>query len=154
LTHRVLAVVALLVAAAYPLVFMLTGADLDVLLPFAILPVGLVGWVFREPSALIVVAFELTAVTAILYARDGAGMWAIIEQGQLPTVLLIVVVALSIGFLRGLRDDLTQRASEAEALTNATAALVAGAAIVKATIQLGHALGLVVVAEGSTTRRS
>src|SRR4029077_2105673 len=128
LTQRVLAVVALLVAVAYPIAFALSGAELEVLLPFAIIPVGLAAWVFRQRVALVVAAAGVLILTAILYVRDGAGVWVIVEQGQIPTLLLIVVVALSIGFLRSLRDDLTQRASEAEALTKATAALVAGAA--------------------------
>ena len=123
-----LAVGALLAGLAYPLVFALNGAELEVQLPFAIIPVGLAAWVFRQRVALVVVALEMVTLTAILRIRDGAGIWAVIEQGQLPTVLLIVVVAISVGFLRQLRDDLTERASEAEALTDATAALVAGAA--------------------------
>jgi len=109
-------------------VFALNDVNLEAQLPFAIIPVGLAAWVFRQRVALVVVAIEMVTLTVILRMRDGAGIWAIIEHGELPTVLLIVVVAVSIGFLRGLRDDLTERASEAEALTNATAALVAGAA--------------------------
>ena len=108
--------------------FALNDVNLEAQLPFAIIPVGLAAWVFRQRVALVVVAIEMVSLTVILRMRDGAGIWAIIEHGELPTVLLIVVVAVSIGFLRGLRDDLTERASEAEALTNATAALVAGAA--------------------------
>jgi diguanylate cyclase (GGDEF)-like protein len=109
-------------------VFTLNIAELDVQLPFAIIPVGLAAWVFRQRVALVVVGIEMVALTAILSVRDGAGIWTLIEQGELPTLLLIVVVAVAIGFLRGLRDDLAERASEAEALTKATAALVAGAA--------------------------
>jgi len=122
LRQRALAVAALLVAVSYPLVFALNEADLAVQLPFAIIPVGLAAWVFRWRVALVVVAVETVALSAILRVRDGAIGWPIVEGGGIPTVLLIIVVALSIGFLRQLRDDLTQRASEAEALTDATAA--------------------------------
>ncbi|HTH71447.1 MAG TPA: EAL domain-containing protein [Candidatus Saccharimonadales bacterium] len=123
-----MAVAAVLVAVTYPLVFALNDADLAVQLPFAIIPVGLAAWVFRWRVALVVVVVETVSLSVILRVRDGAMGWPIVEGGGIPTVLLIIVVAVSIGFLRQLRDDLTQRASEAEALTDATAALVAGAA--------------------------
>jgi diguanylate cyclase (GGDEF)-like protein/PAS domain S-box-containing protein len=113
------------VAVAYPLVLMLVNGDIDEELPFAIVPVGLAAWVFRTRVGVIFAALELVAVTVIVAAEHATG--GVVDQGEALTVLLIVVVALSVGYLRNSRDDLTDRAREAEALTDAIGVLVAGA---------------------------
>ena len=122
-----LAVIASLVVVGYPFAF-LYGDFGPETLPFAIIPVGFAAWVFRARAALAVAAFELVAVAVVLKTYDVAGSDIIIVQDEIPTALLVVIVAISIGHLRNVRDDLTHRAREAEALSGATAALVAGAA--------------------------
>ena len=119
----------MLVAAGYPLAFALLYGDFGPeTLPFAIIPVGLAAWVFRVRAALAFAAFELLAGSAVLKLNDVAGSNGVIVQDEIPTVMLVLIVAVSIGHLRNVRDDLMHRAREAEALTGATAALVAGAA--------------------------
>jgi diguanylate cyclase (GGDEF)-like protein/PAS domain S-box-containing protein len=129
LKERVLAVIAVLVVIGYPLAFALLHTDLgSETLPFALVPVGLTAWVFRTRAALVVAALELVAVTVVLNLNGIAGADALIRQGEAPTALLVVIVAVSIGRLREVRDDLTEQAREAEALSDAMGVLVAGTA--------------------------
>jgi diguanylate cyclase (GGDEF)-like protein/PAS domain S-box-containing protein len=144
-TQRVLAVIAVLVALGYPLFFVLVFRDFGAeMLSFAIVPVGLAAWVFRARAALVVTALELAAVTVVLNRFGIPGAGALIAEGQVPEVVLVVIVAFSIGRLRDLRDDLTQRVREAEALIGATSVLAAGAAA-RETLQgiLSAAMGVV-----------
>jgi diguanylate cyclase (GGDEF)-like protein/PAS domain S-box-containing protein len=124
--QRLLAVSAILVALGYPLAFALLGGDLGAKLPFAIIPAGLAGWAFRIRGALVIAVLEVAAMTVIVNLQGIRGAGALIDQGEAPEVLLVLLVAVSIGHLRNVSERLIQRAREADALTDATRVLVTG----------------------------
>jgi diguanylate cyclase (GGDEF)-like protein/PAS domain S-box-containing protein len=136
--QRQLMAIAPLVAVAYPVACAALGGPLDAQLPFAIIPVGLAGWVFRIRAGVVVALLELAAVISI-----GSGR-ATIDPGLIPIALLLVAVGIAVGYLRNVREVLTQQAREAEALAEATGVLVAGAAA-RETMQgiLSAAVGVV-----------
>jgi diguanylate cyclase (GGDEF)-like protein len=118
------AAAALLAAGVYPVAFaLLYRGSTESLLEFAIIPVGFIAWVFGVLPALIVEALEFVAVAVIVQVDAGRGLPL---AGEIPTMLLVLVVAVSIGHLRNMRRVLTERAREATALARATQVLVAG----------------------------
>ena len=111
---------------AYPIWFLIAADELDLELPFAILPVGLAGWAFRIRIALAVTAFELAAVTAIVNLTDKAGPTLLFDTREVPQILLIIGVAVAIGYLGNVRETLALQAREMEAIARATVALADG----------------------------
>jgi diguanylate cyclase (GGDEF)-like protein/PAS domain S-box-containing protein len=124
--QRVLSITTVAAAVGYPVVFVVLGdGDIDARLSFLIVPVGLAGWTFGIRAALLVTTLELAAVIVIGLQR-GAGAGVLAAQGAVPITLLVLAVGIAMGHLRAVREDLTQRAREAEALAGATVAIVAG----------------------------
>ena len=122
--QRVIAAIAVLAAGMYPLAFgLLYRGSAEPLLEFAIVPVGFIAWVFGATPALVVMLLELAAVSLVIRADAGQDLPLV---PALPTILLVIVVAISIAHLRNVRYRLTRRAREANALARATRVLVAG----------------------------
>src|SRR5258707_1070340 len=84
---------------------------------------GVFAWVFGATPALVVMLLELAAVSLVIRADAGQDLPLV---PALPTILLVIVVAISIAHLRNVRYRLTRRAREANALARATRVLVAG----------------------------
>ena len=122
-----LAVTALAASAmlAYPIGFALLYGLLGAqTFPFAIVPVGIAAWRFGARAGILAVAVQVAASTVVLNAYGIHGWAGLVVEGQAPVSVVLVATAFSIGFLSDLRDDLTQRAREAEALADATRVLV------------------------------
>jgi diguanylate cyclase (GGDEF)-like protein/PAS domain S-box-containing protein len=120
------AIAAVLMAGGYPIAFaLLYRGSIESLLEFAIIPVGLAAWVFGTLPAIIVEALELAAVALIFQVDAGTSLPL---EAEIPTILLVLIVAVSIGHLRNARNTLTGAAREADALARATRVLVTGGA--------------------------
>src|SRR5438552_3505577 len=126
LAITLLAAIAML---AYPIAFAalygLLGAQT---FPFAIVPVGIVAWRFGARAGIAAVLAQLATTTVLLNIFGVNGWGGLLAEGQGPVSLLLFATAVSIGFLRDQGADLTDRATEAEALADATRRLVAGSA--------------------------
>jgi diguanylate cyclase (GGDEF)-like protein/PAS domain S-box-containing protein len=111
-----------LAIGGYPLAFaLLYRGSIAALLEFAIVPVGFAAWTFGVFPALIVELLELAAV-AVIFQVD-AGQRLPLEQ-EIPTMLLVFIVAVSVAHLRNVREKLVLRAREANAFARATRVLV------------------------------
>ena len=129
LTDLAITALAAVAMVAYPVAFAALYGFLGAqTFPFAIVPVGIVAWRFGARAGIAAVLAQLATTTVILNVF-GVHSWAgVVVEGQGPVSIVLFATAVSIGFLRDLGHDLTDRALEAEALADATRQLVVGSA--------------------------
>ncbi len=129
LSDRAARPLAALAQAAFPLSVALLYGRLQVeTVVFAVVPIGFAAWVFGVRAGLVAIGLQATILTILLNSVGAPGWDVLLRGGQGPTIVLLLITAMSVGYLRDLRNDLRQRAREAEALADAAGILAAGAA--------------------------